>query len=654
MKKLLLTFCLSFIISNITNVYSQFEIEYGGFSEEDLMNKPYKLDPGADAIILSETGIAKLEYIDDMCVNFEKNVKIRIVNSDGFDYADIEIPFSVKDELIAYRATSYNLSDGTIKQTVIPKDEFIIENTSNYKKTLKFNFPEVHEGTIVEYSYIIRKKGDALYVLTPWEFQHDIPVVKSTLITFHPEYFVYKTLITGDALSVSSDVKKASGLFGPFSGNNSTTTWRASYLPAFEREPFIKNVRDNLTGITFELSRVDIVDLGNQIISPTYERLTKELLEDTNFGYLMEHGVSLNKQAIAITKGLTDDMSKIKAIYNFVTEKMHWNGEEDFYGSEELKRALKKGRGNNADINLILICMLRAVNIKAEPVILSTRSNGSITQYSAMLQQFNYLLANVYTGSSNYLIDATDKLRPFNLLPVECLSGLGRQISPTDSRFVELKNPEINTTKIKLNLTLSPEGDISGNFTSINNGYNAYKIRNDIKLEGLEGYSSLLKNRYSYFDLSGISIKNVTERDSNIIESFSLNMKDGAMKAGEVLVFNPYLNYSGWTNDFISTERKYPVDYGYSQSNEFIIKLKVPSGFVIEELPDDATYELEDNAGKYEFTSTVNNDEVVFKSSMLLSKTMFNTKEYNSLRDFYIKMLESQGRMVILKKTDIG
>ena len=82
------------------NVSAQFSFPFGDISTEDLSNRPYKPDPGADAIILSETGIASLQYQKGFYVEFEEDVRIRIVNSNGFDYANIEEPFYTVDNNI--------------------------------------------------------------------------------------------------------------------------------------------------------------------------------------------------------------------------------------------------------------------------------------------------------------------------------------------------------------------------------------------------------------------------------------------------------------------------------------------------------------------------------------------------------------------------
>ena len=68
-------------------------------------------------------------------------------------------------------------------------------------------------------------------------------------------------------------------------------------------------------------------------------------------------------------------------------------GIDGFTASNSLRNVMNKEKGSSAEINMILIAMLRSAGLNADPVILSTRSNGSLNQNSAMMQQFNYLVA---------------------------------------------------------------------------------------------------------------------------------------------------------------------------------------------------------------------------------------------------------------------
>ena len=199
------TFLLIFILFlnlGTTKLFSQFKLPFGDISLEELSNKPYKPDPGADAIILSDIGVASFNYVNEFYVEFDRDVRIRIVNSDGYDYANIEIPYSTDDRIYNFRASTFNTKNGEKTETKIPKKSFITEHKNSSSNVLKFNFPDVHEGSIIEYSYIIRLTKSSIYTLIPWRFQSLIPTVLSSLTVTYPEACRYKSVISGSGMDV--------------------------------------------------------------------------------------------------------------------------------------------------------------------------------------------------------------------------------------------------------------------------------------------------------------------------------------------------------------------------------------------------------------------------------------------------------------------
>jgi transglutaminase-like putative cysteine protease len=638
---------LSFISQGL---YSQDKIPFGNITAEDLSNKPYLPDPGADAVIISDIGIATLDYIKGFTLNFERDVRIKIVNSNGFDFADIEIPFSSGDKLYSYKASSFNLRNGEMVETAIPNKGFIIEESTQYRRLLKFNFPDVHEGTVVEYKYSVALKDESIYTLIPWLFQNSIPVKLSALVVAYPEFFIYKSVISGNPSLVRMRTTSKNQLFDRKNTAVSTFTWTAQNVPAINDEPFIKNDFDNLTRITFELASVNFPNSSLEEISPTYKTLTRKLLDRDDFGSALEKTSFLAKPAITITNGLNDDLSKVKAIHKYISEKFLWNGDKDFISSSSLRKVFNREKGNSADLNMILIAMLRSQNIKAEPVILCTRSNGTLNQYSAMLQQFNYLVANVSIGNHSFLVDATDPLRPFNMLPADCLNGLGRQISEYESKFVELKNAENSGSLNNIDLSLSPEGNVEGQFSRRNTGYLALDIRQQVKLEGMEGYADMVRGRYSEAEISDYVLKNLSQTDSDIIESYKILIKDGGIFSGDKMLLNPFFSFVSYDNPFISPDRSFPVDFGYPRYNKFSISLVIPDQYFIDEIPDDVTYSIGGNNAKYAFTCTEEGNRLIINSSLMINKIDFPLSEYQSLRDFFAKMKQSQTRFIVLKK----
>jgi len=643
----ILIFLLGFVVQDL---FSQKKFVFGNITAEQLSNKPYLPDPGADAIILSDIGVATLNYTNGFTVEMERDVRIRIVNSNGFDYADIELPFSSSDKLTWYKASSFNLRNGTITETPVQKKSFILEKSTKYRNLLKFNFPDVHEGTIIEYSYTVELKDEAIYTLTPWVFQTSIPIVYSSLIVAYPEFFSYKTIISGNPRLVNSQITSRNQMFVGLSTKIITYNWFAQNVPSLKEEPYMKSMRDNQTGLTFELASVNFPNTSFEEISPTYATLTTKLLDRDDFGRVLDNSSFLKKKAESLTAGLNDDLSRIRTIHKYVSENIFWNGDEDYTSSSSLRLILNKEKGNSADINMILIGMLRCLNIKADPVILCTRSNGTLNEYSAMLQQFNYLVANVTAGGKSYLIDATNPLRPFDLLPFDCLNGSGRQISEFESKFVELKNSRKTNSFVKLDLSLSGDGIIEGDFVKKSGGYRALNIREKVKLEGEDGYADIIKEKYSEAIISRFSLKNLSQRDSDITENCTIKLEDGVVKAGDKLLFNPYFSFESFDNPFNSPERSFPVDFGYQDEEVFSLSLRIPDIYSIEELPENVTYSLGEKNAEYGFTCSKEENRIFVKSFLRLKKTIFTPAEYSGLRDFFGNMLQSQARLIVLKK----
>jgi len=648
----LVSFCffVAFFCLTVIDLHSQNKIPFGEINYGDLQNIPYKPDPGADALILSDKGIAALGYDgDNFFVELVRDVKIRIVNSNGFDFANIELLFSPKDDIHGYRASTFNLRDGEKIETIIPRKSFIIDKISDSRKVLKFNFPDVHEGSVLEYSYTVRLKDYAVYSLVPWAFQSNIPVIRSSISVAYPEYFTFKNIISGSANSVYNNSTTSETYFFRERVTVNIKSWYVQDMPAFRDEPYTKGRRDNLTRIEFELANVNIPGITSEEITPTYATLTKTLLERNDFGVALTKTGFLKEKVQELTVGLTDNLSKLRRIHGFVSENILWDGEEDYTASAPLNKVYRKEKGNSADINLLLIGMLRAANIKADPVILSTRSHGSINEYSAIMRQFNYVVAYVYADDNFYLVDATDPLRPFDVLPFDCLNGKGRLISEYDSKFIELKNHEKVASFASISMLLDDRGNMKGEMKTRYADLNAYSIRKLVMLEGQDGYLDLIKAA-TEMEVTGFSLKNHEVRDSDIIETVGINIRNWAQVAGNRLLLNPFLSSVAEENSFYQETRNFPIDFGAPMEEKIIIDLMIPDGFTITEIPGDIAFSLGRGDGRYEFTCKKNGNMILINSLLKIDRTQYQPSEYLMIQDFYSKILKKQAELVVIKK----
>jgi len=641
---------LLFLISGVPELNAQSRLEFGNISVKDLSNLPYKPDPGAGAVILSDIGLVTVNYNDGFYVELERDVKIRIENSRGFDYASVEIPLSSDDIISSYKASSFNLRNGEKAETKLTRKDFISEKVSRYRRSLKFNMPDVREGTVIEYAYKIKSTGAAISTLVTWAFQKEIPIANTSLTVIYPEYFSYKNIITGNPNLVNSRSEIRKQYFGGELVDTHHNSWFASNVPAFVPETKMKSLADNQTRIHFELGSVNYTKHSSEEITPTYATLSKKLLERDDFGRALQTAFFAKKPAREITAGINDDVGKLKAIHKYVSEKMLWDGVEDFTASSKLATAFKKGKGSSADINLILIAILRHAGLMANPVILSTRSNGSINEYFAMIQQFNYVIASVQIDTVNYLVDATDPERPYNILPFECLNGKGRLISGNDSRFVDLKNQERRLISYDAKLKVNDDGSLNGDLFLRNSGYEALNDRELIKLEGEDGYKEIIKSILSGFDISDISVNHINLRDSDLTVNAVISSDRELIQSGNDFILNPFFSFVSRSNPFTNPERSLPVDFGSPDDFIYTMTLNVSEDYSIAEIPENFSYNLGGDECTYEFMCEKDNNRILLKSIFRVNKPVYTPNQYPGLRDFYSRVLTSQSRPVILRK----
>lgn len=164
------------------SVYSQPKVKFGKIALGDLTRKYSQIDSSASAEYLYDNGYSFFKYNKEKGFQFvfQHHRKIKIYNKDGYDYANIEIPFydpnsENKEYVGAIKAFVYNLEGGKVVKTKLENSEIFEERSSKYWSVKKAALPNVKEGSVLEYTYTIT--SDFVSNLREWNFQHEIPVV---------------------------------------------------------------------------------------------------------------------------------------------------------------------------------------------------------------------------------------------------------------------------------------------------------------------------------------------------------------------------------------------------------------------------------------------------------------------------------------------
>lgn len=78
--------------------------------------------------------------------------------------------------------------------------------------------------------------------------------------------------------------------------------------------------------------------------------------------------------------------------------------------------------------------------------------------------------------------------------------------------------------------------------------------------------------------------------------------------------------------------------------------IEIPEGYLLEEMPEAASFTLPGKAGSFEFTSTETTGKVNLVYSLRLDKTHFEPEEYPALKQFLDLVIEKQGEQFVFRK----
>jgi transglutaminase-like putative cysteine protease len=650
---------ISFFLFSLT-AYAQ-NFNFGAITYDDYEFDRKKLDSNANAIVLKEFGTASIQRDDNtgsLELIFEHHVKIKIYNKEGFKEANIIIP-TYKDDnreetISELKASTFNYIENNFVETVMDKKAIFTENRSKYTRLTKFTLPNLKEGSIIEYSY--RLRSPRLFNFRTWEFQSDIPKVISEYLVYIPGIYNYNVSLRGfqkltdQKVELSKECLRLSGA----AIDCSKITYLMKNIPAFIEEDNMTAPSNFKSAIYFELSDVQNLNGGKTSYTKTWKDIDYELSSYKTLGDQMKRRDVFKELIPTITKGNTDDLEKAKAIYNYIKKQIKWNNYYGAYSEDNIKRALENRSGNVADINLSLISALSTAGLDAEAVMLSARDNGTVNKLYPVMSDFNYLVAKVNIGDKSYLLDATEPLLPFGLLPLRCINDQGRVINlKKPSYWIDLKASQKTVTSYILTGKMTTDGKIVGTLTTHTSGYAAYNKRRDIlKYSSPDEYVEKLDDRLTRIKILEHSISNLDSVENSLVEKYEIEFTVNDGSNNNQFYFSPFFINTISKNPFNLNDRTYPVDLGAASDERIIINVTLPQKYQLVEKPKDMAIALPNAGGKYLLQTNLDENTISMSQVLQFNNAIYQPEEYLFLKEFYSKIIQNQKTEFLLKKAN--
>lgn len=414
--------------------------DYGKVSKEELLEKAHPLDSTTAAAMIFKKVRTYCVYNlkNGFTVNHEYSYRIKIYKKEGLNWANFVVPYYVgyeemNDEYVKFsNAVTYNLENGAIVKTKLNNEGSFKKNVNEYWNQATISMPNVKVGSVIEFAYNL--KSENIVKFPVFENQYDIPLNYSEYKTEIPEFFIYKPLITG-YVKVKSEEKLVNGFQNFDDKNNQTTGIRykqiksvylSENVPAIKDEEYLDNLKNYKSSIQYELERTRFPDQPVKDFTITWEGVAKTIFENKNFGKELNEQLYIIQDVKMILKNVVSKEEKLDVIFKFVQNKMNWNNDYGYFTDKGVKKAYLDNSGNVAEINFILIAMLKLAGINANPVLLSTIDHGIPAFPNRTV--FNYVIAAADIDGKQILLDGTSKFTTQNILPFNTLNWTGRLI----------------------------------------------------------------------------------------------------------------------------------------------------------------------------------------------------------------------------------
>jgi hypothetical protein len=655
---LLISFCFNCFL---VNAQDKPKVEYGKISLQTLTQTKFDIDSTADAIVLFEKSTTNFRYDEQIgfLIETEFFIRKKIIKQSALELGIVKIPIYrggayYNNQVLRYfKGNTFYLDNGGIQKSELTQRDIFEEKKADKYFISKATFPNVKEGSIIEYSYTIVTPLSVRDKPETWYFQGNKPTLWSEIEITIPSHFYYQMISSG-YLDLKINTKENVSVN---MGHSKFDTYGLKYnfamqnVPAFFNESYISSLEDFVAKIEFELSTVSLPGQPIKNYSSTWENLNKTLLTSDNFGLRIRKSSYL-KPIVDKFADITDKKEKLAKVFYFMNQQIETNKDYQSIYAQDLKKVFENKKGTATEQNLILLSLLREMGYEANPVILSTRGNGKINQNFALLDRFNYTVCRVKLDDVFYLLDISDPILKMGMLPFECLNGVGREINEAGGQFVELISGDKFKTYDFIEAKIDLEaGKIVGKLEQSNSGYEGYDLRREFKRDGIEKMKEQIVQNSKEMTVSNITIENLEDQEKIQVVKLDFETND-SIEDEDILYVNPILIGKISENPFKQPERIYPVEFGCGSESTYKIVLEIPKEFAVESLPKNANIALSDKSAQFFYSCSFDDvtNKITLITKLMIKNPVYFADQYQELRELYNRIVQKYEDQIVLKR----
>lgn len=617
----------------------------GQVTSEEWQLRTCDFEPAANAVKLLD--LQEVEIENDgysTWLETRKRVRIKIFNEKGYPFATVQIPYyNIENSTQIADLTGYVMNtDENGKTTILTLDkkEFYKNTRHDDLNMIRFTFPALKPGSIIEFSY--RKIEKNIIEIDPWYIQDEIPVYTASCTVQVPGYSSITQRITGtDTIAV-----KTENVFFGTAGKIKKSLLKER-IPSFRPEPLMSAMNDNLLRVLFHVvARPDPSEPEKADPDYQWAAFGSRFLQILNTELDLKRDIPGTDEIINTARLIRLTEDRISYIYNTVKKQFPGKRGPALY-PDDIRKAWSKREGNAAEINLVLLNLLRKSDIDAHPLLVSTRENGMIDPKFPSPGQLNGLYILVRDGETYYVMDAAQEhLSPF-IPPPDVLNRKGLLLKKNDYKWIDITDNRIlfKQTSI-MNGLIDPEAVLQGNLRITHFDYAKQIVARNYAEKEQQSKAGHFINEDLIAD--SVNYEFTGNYQDPVIENAAFRMK--LNNTGDFYFLNPKHFSSMMENPFTAAERQTSIDFGYKQEQSIQMNIEIPASFIPDHLPASLIIRAPDSSFLFRRSVKFTNGIITYYQKFEISQPQFEKEQYPAIKEFFDRVYALMAEEIVLKK----
>jgi len=610
-----------------------------------------KYDTDVPGVVLLDEGIVKVKDNGEAWARYRYAVKI--LTGEGKDLAMHIIPYDEETRVSEVKAWHLTPTGSIVELKKEQVMETAFSGSALYAdaKQKILGFAGAQPGSVMGFEWEQKERPDMLQDI--WHFQSRLPVVLSRYRLELPKDWQVKGIVFNHPEIT------------PARDGENTYTWELRDLPPIPVEEMMPKLRSLSPWLA--VSYFPPADRGPR----QYKTLASWQDVSRWYAELVSPQVILSDELTSkvreLTSNISDEMDKIRTIAAWVQKHIRYVAIEVGIGGYRPHSSLAVYRNSYGDCKdkvCLLQAMLKAIGIESHPVLAYAGDPEYVRPEFPSPKQFNHAIIAVSVKADLPTVveheklgrllffDPTDQETAVGDLPFLLQGGWALVTKGGGGNLIRLPIlPEsLNSLKREVTARLSEKGrvgclvreEMRGQVAALEKAFLGSQSETERRRSIEHSLSRYVPGAtLAKFDYQEREDGSITEQYEFVTDSYINRMES-------MMLFRPTILGSRQEIGYPKTARKHPFLMPLGYTSEAVVKIELPEGYRVDELPEEINLSRE--FGHFRTSYQLDGRQLVYTRHLSLRRTKIPSEVYQELREFFKRVHNSDQANVVLVK----